>query len=441
MNGSSRALGRIIAGVGLLVVLSALMANAQEVGDKVLLKAAHERGVPLHREARSSLFARLAHGSTVIVVEIGDQDHWLRVEAENGMEGWIVRRYVDKVLDVSISATGNDPSSDELTVWSSPQGCETVVSAGRRMAETDGDRLRIATWNIRFFPHSSFAVPTNAEERTNLAWLACTMAWINADVFAVQEFRTTDDAQEALESLLDGLTGHTGEVWDSDLDSCDNGRAQHVGYIWNTARVRLSDTQDLWQFNGRAKNEEQKCRHNLRPGRYAFAEAGADFHIVSVHSDSGTKSQDRTTRQMALDRIDDALASMVSADRDVVILGDFNTMGQSDGAANSINNDGRESAAEERKKLAKTVAKEAPGFSVLPVEPGCSYYYEKKAGLLDLVLVTGELRGAVPGPARVTGYCSAANCDRIDEKTMPLAYERLSDHCPVVFSLEKRGQG
>ena len=240
--------------------------------------------------------------------------------------------------------------------------------------------------------------------------------------------------------MLDGLNGHTGDVWRDDLQECGDGSLQHVGFVWNTARVRLSGTQDLWQLNGRAEHEDQACRDRLRPGRYAFAEAGIDFHIVSVHSDSGTDWQDRRTRHTAVDRIEEALAHLVSTDQDVIVLGDFNTMGQSDGVANDINEDGKESAAEERNVLAATVAEEAPRFSVLPVEPGCSYYYDQKARLMDLVLITSELKGATLGPARVTGYCGVANCDRIGRKT-PLAYESLSDHCPVVFSLESRARG
>jgi len=295
------------------------------------------------------------------------------------------------------------------------------------MEATDPDRLRIATWNIRYFPYSSLSVPSNPNELTNLAWLACALAWVNADIVAIQEIRTTRDAQDALESVLDGLNGLTGEVWDSDLQSCGGGFSQHVGHIWNTARVRLSRTQDLWQLNGRARNESQPCAGNLRPGRYAFAKAEVDFHIVSVHSDSGREARYRANRQAALERVEEALAPYIEMDHDVIILGDFNTMGQ----------DGFETATEERERLASTVAQETPGFRALPAEPGCSAYYHGSAGLLDLVLVEDDMSEAGINSARVTGYCALANCDRIEGR-MPLAYERLSDHCPVIVSVTNR---
>ena len=41
--------------------------------------------------------------------------------------------------------------------------------------------------------------------------------------------------------------------------------------------------------------------------------------------------------------------------------------------------------------------------------------------------------------ARVTGYCALAGCQRI-KGDYPLAYRRLSDHCPVVVEIENRDE-
>jgi hypothetical protein len=42
--------------------------------------------------------------------------------------------------------------------------------------------------------------------------------------------------------------------------------------------------------------------------------------------------------------------------------------------------------------------------------------------------------------AVVTGYCALANCEPLDENAMPPAYQRLSDHCPVVFNVQDTDQ-
>ena len=74
------------------------------------------------------------------------------------------------------------------------------------------------------------------------------------------------------------------------------------------------------------------CANNLRPGRSAYVRAldgGADFHIIAVHSDSGTSPRDFDHRQTALRRPDDLFAALGQdvPDADVIVLGDFNTMG------------------------------------------------------------------------------------------------------------------
>ena len=120
--------------------------------------------------------------------------------------------------------------------------------------------------------------------------------------------------------------------------------------------------------------------------------------------------------------------SVVSHDPDAILLGDFNTMGRDDSA---------ESSTEERAAVEQGVAGEAPGFGLLPVEPSCSEYYQGNADLLDLILFGDDMREAVSPPSRLTGYCALANCDRIGDD-MPPAYDGLSDHCPIVFSIESR---
>jgi hypothetical protein len=40
---------------------------------------------------------------------------------------------------------------------------------------------------------------------------------------------------------------------------------------------------------------------------------------------------------------------------------------------------------------------------------------------------------------QVTGYCALAGCARMGGE-IPAAYERLSDHCPVVFDVTNRDE-
>ncbi|MEO1173131.1 MAG: hypothetical protein AAFX94_13935, partial [Myxococcota bacterium] len=72
-------------------------------------------------------------------------------------------------------------------VWSDAQRCQELVSTGRVDRRADGT-FRIAVWNVRWFPDGSIDGVSRAGG-TDLDWLACGMAWLNADVIAVQEFK------------------------------------------------------------------------------------------------------------------------------------------------------------------------------------------------------------------------------------------------------------
>ncbi len=160
---------------------------------------------------------------------------------------------------------------------------------------------------------------------------------MNVDLVALQEIRTTSEAQAAWGSVLDGITGLGGGAWSVQLQGCGAERNQHVGVLWNTTRLTLSNLADVWQFNGAATGPTQPCGGNLRPGYHAYvqplAPGGPDFHAVVVHLDSGRSDRDFTNRRTALSRIGQATSPMRATDADIVILGDFNTMGTSGGVS------------------------------------------------------------------------------------------------------------
>jgi endonuclease/exonuclease/phosphatase family metal-dependent hydrolase len=90
---------------------------------------------------------------------------------------------------------------------------------------------------------------------------------------------------------------------------------------------------DAWELNGAATGPTANaCTGNLRPGRYALAKTpiGVDVHLLSVHFDSGTTSRDYAHRRQATQRIGQIAIGntpILDLDRDVLMLGDYNTMG------------------------------------------------------------------------------------------------------------------
>ncbi len=344
-----------------------------------------------------------------------------------------VVRSVGSAAEGPLSPVWHQSSAqEEALVWQSPMHCNHVVENGGRMAVPASDVIRLGTWNIRWFPHGSPPDrPNHSPMPTDLEWLACTLVWMQPDVLMVQESLTTDKAQAAWGRVLAELGRRTEAAWQWSVQQCGKPESHHVGVLWNTSRVTLSDVQSLWALNGHATSSQNPCEGGLRPGHYArvhsTSQPGADFHVIGLHLKSGPTVAAVQDRHAALNRIDTALARFLETDRDVIILGDLNTMGAGD----------RRSRQTELKYLKRMVAKEAPGFRDLSLKPRCSHYFRGRVRWLDHVLIAKDMAEVQTRSARVTGYCAVAGCRPI-EGAYPLAYRRLSDHCPVIIEIHNQ---
>jgi endonuclease/exonuclease/phosphatase family metal-dependent hydrolase len=338
------------------------------------------------------------------VIGLDRGGRWLQIRLPDQRAGWIAARYVGRTI------AGAPPplTPDERTVWTSPEGCRQVVDSGGRMAPANPARLRVGTWNIRWFPRGCPSNQTCPDKTTDIPWLACTIAWMHVDLLALQEILATPDGELSLNALRTELERLTGGSWQVDLQACGGVSSQHVGLLWKSARVTLLERTDAWELNGAATGPTASaCAGNLRPGRYAWAKTpiGVDFHLVSVHLDSGKTNRDYGNRRQAAQRIGQIAIGntpIVSLDRDVLVLGDYNTMGREDAPPVS--------APEE---LAVFDGELAPGFRRLAMTPNCTEYHDGKGGALDHVVAS-------------TGMQEVA------------ATERLSDHCPVVVEIQDR---
>lgn len=298
------------------------------------------------------------------------------------------------------------------------------------MALQSSSRLRIATWNLRWFPvGQSSEHPEDFAEPTDLDWLTCVIRWMQVDILAVQEILATPEATQALHTLTNNLTNQTGHSWKWYRQPCGRQDDHHIGLLWDDSRVSLTHFDSLWQFNSKAENEGNPCTYGLRPGQYTRVQSrtanGVDFHLITLHLKSGPTVFDVEERHKALNRIDQALQPYLPKDRDVVILGDFNTMGAGDW----------HSRAYEIKNLRRHLEKENPGFTDIEPRPQCSHYFRGRGGWLDHILASHDMKEITDKFTSVTGYCAVAGCQRI-RGDYPLAYRHLSDHCPVVVEIE-----
>ncbi len=417
----------------LLVMALGLIAFAQVTsGDTVTLKAHHPDGVPVHNLPQSTNnFVRVADGSTGLVLNVVNGQRWYELEFEGGTTGWVNQRYVTKTtVIVDDESDDEDPSSltFEEAVWSSPSQCIEVLESDLTLPKDDENAIRLGTWNIRWFPKGCSPNGTCPDQSTDLSWLACSIAWMDVDVLALQEILDSDEAQFNMALMLEELEGLTDSEWGVDLHECGPPNSQKVGFIWNEDRVSLKDFTDVWEMNGASEIGSSPCSSNLRPGRYAKVESamsdGVDFQVVSVHFDSGINDRDFNNRRSASEQLDDIRVGgdlLSELDEDVVILGDFNTMGKGD-----------VSAAEE---IDLFTAEITPDFRKTEMVPACTEYFNQEAGLLDYIIVSTFMKEA-DFLGRVSGYCAVEHCDSIPrEIPMPEAYKRLSDHCPVLLDI------
>ena len=416
-----------IAAASLLVALSALADPPVDVGDRVELRATHHLGVPLHRMDSSSMFGRAADGSFGKVVAVSAND-WVRLELPDGRSGWVSPRYVVGVIDEHPPAP--PPSAcaadAEERVWASREECEAVVAAGCRLPK-ESDALRAGTWNVRWFPKGCSPSESCPENATDLDWLACAITWMDVDLLAVEEILDDPGARTAIATVVAKLEA-TGEDWEVDLQACGPLKAQHVGFLWRSDRVTLTAFADVEELNGAASAGGDPCSANLRPGRYAHAVGaggGADFHVVAVHLDSGTRDRDYQNRRSAIDRLDQINVGgtpILDSEVDLLVLGDYNTMGRSEPP--------QIPAALELELFEEELA---PGFRLATPQVVCTEYFNGQGGRLDHAVMSVGMQEA-PRDARVSGYCAVRNCAAFTGST-PAAYEVLSDHCPVLVDL------
>jgi hypothetical protein len=154
----------------------------------VELNATHQAGIPLHKApSGGQTFQRVPGGTVATVIDLARGGSWLQLRLADARTGWITTRYVGRTI------AGSPPpdTAAERLVWTSPEGCQQVVGSGGRMAPANPATLRVGTWNIRWFPRGCPSDQACPDKATDIPWLACTMAWMNTDLFALQEILAT----------------------------------------------------------------------------------------------------------------------------------------------------------------------------------------------------------------------------------------------------------
>ena len=304
--------------------------------------------------------------------------------------------------------------------------CAGFAGPGVTVAElppalSDDGVVRFSHFNLRNYPLDERppADDLGFSRRTNICDLEDVLSGLDADVMGFVEVCDTRRFPPILRRA-------GGDRPMRILFSQDGGRGgQHLGVAWNGDAFELVE--------GPMEIHEVVVKQGLRPALAvrlrSKRDPSFDFTVVEVHLDSGRDDLNHRLEQNAI------IAEWVRAwvertgDPDVVLLGDFNTMG------------GSEIGPTEELGLVDEILF-AAGLGRLGNETGCSQYWEGpgerdgifRPSLLDHVFLSGL---QATGLARSWLHCERLQCgelvSRIGEEDG--TFFDVSDHCPVTFEV------
>ncbi len=281
--------------------------------------------------------------------------------------------------------------------------------------------VRIAHFNLRNYPLDER--PQTADlgysRRTNICDMQDALAGLDAQVLGFVEVCDTRRFPPILRRAGGGRPMRI-------LFSRRGGRGgQHLAIAWDGDAFELVE--------GPIEIDSVVVKPGLRPALAvrlkSKTEPDLDFTMVEVHLDSGREDLEHRLEQIRI--LGEWIGEWVvrSGDRDLILQGDFNTMGGH-----------RVSPAAELRRVDEILA--GAGLQRLDNATGCSQYWEGPGGadgvfqssLLDHVFVGGL---DVTGPARSWLQCERLQCGDLVSRPGEEdgTFFDVSDHCPVTFEV------
>lgn len=337
-----------------------------------------------------------------------------------------------RALALTLSLLAWLPDPARADPWRSPTDCAAALRARKTLPLAAG-QVRVATWNLDGFPGTLPGAPPKAPGR-DTAWLACALAWLQAEVVALQGIGTGRPADVALRQAITALGRLTQSRWELKLDSCTGKGQQRVGLLWNTRRLKATKLVVESLLNPHRKT----CHLGQRPGvrGYFKAPGGLDFHLFSVHLPEGAQMSAFSLRDKVVDNLKEVYqaAQRAEPDPDLLLAGVWNMVG----CPACPNASTPEQALT---RMIQRLTALDPSFRVYPSNLSCS---RLGGGDGDLVSQFVSSRGFVElqrSNVRVRGVCEALSCTApgANAALVP-ALVGLSRHCPVTLDIPDRDE-
>lgn len=272
--------------------------------------------------------------------------------------------------------------------------------------------LRVGTFNVREFG-----------TRTDLVRLTEILSESDSDVMAVQEIQRPD----LMPHVAARLSERSGRRYQAVVSDCGGKRTMHVGFLYDSARVRLERKQEFPELRD---DQGGSCSLGARAGLLGVFTARhwlrkTRYSLLTVHFPAGAQPAQVRERQMFWSRALQIARRLRDAGEDrMLVLGDVNSTGY------------RDNSYRERDAIHSVV--EQAGFRVLTPNLGCTEYFQPE-GLSSFMPshldhIVGSAQVTSSAPARALGICETLRC--APTRVMPRDYAAVSDHCPVTLTVK-----
>ncbi len=287
--------------------------------------------------------------------------------------------------------------------------------------------LRIASWNVRNFPLDERPQEDDLgySRRTNICDFETAFGGLDADIYGLQEVNDIRRFQPILRRACGERS------MDVRYSSSGGRHGQHLAIAWDNSVLEL--------VGKPVEVQELVFEPGMRPAFAAYFRSlragGIDFTLVVVHLESGPQNfgdrrrQNRALASLIETRIED------TGDPDVIVLGDFNTVGSPRG--------GLEGELQSVETILGRI-----GLERLNNPLGCTAYWEgggqrdgvQVPSLLDHVFVGGFSIDAVTTPLEAWLHCARWQCSELISRTGEEdgTFWDVSDHCPLTFEILDR---
>lgn len=286
-------------------------------------------------------------------------------------------------------------------------------------------KLRIGTYNIRNFDYDERShVPTNKNK------LYETLKEMNFDFIAVQEINEAEIFENYIERSFKGRYGVV-------LSKCGGAHGQKLGFVYDKDLFSLVNfKEDLRITNPFAPNNGL-CYDGSRPlaiGTFKNKKNDKVFAAMSVHLKSGGHARSIQKRFKQLELINDVIKEHKQKGiKNFVVMGDFNS------TEYIFRGQGRNDFANMAKKM---------NLDDVTSDLSCTAYWwggrrdgKQHPSQLDHILISGDFgsenkSSKVKATTQSYGHCAKLACEVTRDERMGDSYDEVSDHCPLVSTIE-----